>query len=823
MLTEEKKNQEPVIQKLRVEYNDLQESTSAKIAEMHSQILDFTKQMMDVSEKLSTTGKSLEETTKERNELAMELSHNKTEKGLGDRENSLLNNQLKTMTADKDRMEQKLSALANEVQMKDIELKALQQEVKHLKDQSADMRSVLQEKSNDLAKSEEEKTSLQEKLQNSNEVVEKQKKDLNDAQTRVVSNFSQEEDIKTQVALEQANVLKYKSLYDKTRAELNIMKDQISNISSLEDTLQQELYYSKSEADERLFEINQLKSLISQLDYTQSKLVDKLKLTIAELEETKRSKKEIEDMCSMQDEAKSEVEVSKLKSVIKDVDSEKDKLQNELDSKCERIKKLEEVVENQSMELHSAKIELSNSQIKIRDVEQGFKSFKDEYDSILGQCKRLHADNLAVQKENSNARQEINALSEDMTQMAREQQIVNADLVKAVNERNDLHDEFQVLQRKTIEQEKIIEMKLKEIKEYTIAYKDLGIDNQEVLAKISHLEREIMEKNALLVAKDSELNSMNDILSNLEVENRQAVSDLTSYEAATSELTNALSTAESQIDKESRDKVTLIERANISKQNALLLESTRNAMQNELYKMEVKTDTLSKTLENVRDENVYLREQFTQQDSKEKNLESIIADFRNRTFASAQVGKEVEASDSYMILQADLERTTADYEKVSKLYSELKETSLAESAHSFGIADATKEIESLRSDNERLIDLLAKAETESTELRVKAEDALEDNKALQKAVMASPRKGSGSSSSTSRDSAGSTPASKGMPGKSPRGKLQEQLQALKQENLRLRSNLEATQATVGKMGSEINKVRAEYESVVREFTGLGDE
>jgi hypothetical protein len=67
MLTEEKKNQEPVIQKLRVEYNDLQESTSAKIAEMHSQILDFTKQMMVVSEKLSTTGKSLEETTKERN------------------------------------------------------------------------------------------------------------------------------------------------------------------------------------------------------------------------------------------------------------------------------------------------------------------------------------------------------------------------------------------------------------------------------------------------------------------------------------------------------------------------------------------------------------------------------------------------------------------------------------------------------------------------------------------------------------------------------------------------------------------------------------
>ena len=49
-----------------------------------------------------------------------------------------------------------------------------------------------------------------------------------------------------------------------------------------------------------------------------------------------------------------------------------------------------------------------------------------------------------------------------------------------------------------------------------------------------------------------------------------------------------------------------------------------------------------------------------------------------------------------------------------------------------------------------------------------------------------------------------------------------QLQALKQENQRLRANLEATQATVSRMGNEINQVRSEYQAVVEEFTGLGD-
>ena len=631
-----------------------------------------------------------------------------------------------------------------------------------------------------LEESEEELKALKEQLQEASKLAEKQKQDLSEAQTRAVSTASQGDEMKSQVALERSNAIKYKGLYDTTRTELNILKDQLSSASSLEDTFQQELFYAKTQADERLFEINQLKSLISQLDQTQNKLVGKLKLTIAELEETKRAKKEIEDVCTVQDEATSEfgMEVSKLKSIIKSLDSEKDKIQNELDSKCEAMRKMEESVETQSMELHSAKIELTNSQIKIRDVEKAFRSFKDEYDSILRQCKKLHADNKAMQSENSNAQQEINALSEDMTQMAREQQIVNADLVKAVNQRNNLQDEVQVLRKKTLDQEKILEMKFKEIKEYTLAYKELGADNQQVLAKIADLEREVMEKNALIVTKDSEIRSMENIVQGLEIENRKAIADLTSYEAATSELSSALTTAEDRINKDSRVKIGLMETANISKQNALQMEDARRSMQNEVYRYKTQMQNSSSALGVIRDENDNLRVRLAQQNETERNLEAIIEDLRKGKFVESERGEmTVDSSEVYRI---ELEKARDELDRVNS--EKQREQQKIEAL--------------LSSERETVASLLQQLEERDEQLVKSSQD------------------------SERQSSAQSTPTSGG---KSPKSKLLEQLQAVKQENLRLRSNLEATQATVGKMGAEITRVRAEYQAVVEEFTGLGDE
>ncbi|UPQ97518.1 hypothetical protein HOP50_01g08130 [Chloropicon primus] len=741
LLSDEKKSQEPLIKKLRIEYNELQESTTAKISQMHVQTMDLTKQNMDLTEKLASAEKSVEVLTKENNELSMEFSHKKSEKSDVEKENSALTSQLRILTVQKDRAEQSLSSLSNDLQMRDVELKALQQEVNHFKDQSAEMRKVLQIKSSDLAKTEEEKTALQEKLVLTKELVEKQKQDLSDAQTRVVSTFSQEEEIKTQVALEQANAVKYKSLYDKTRSELNMLKDQISNVSNMEESFQQELYYAKTQADDRLFEINQLKGLISQLDLTQNKLVGKLKEVMADLEESKRREKEMEKLCKVREEGEKEREgdVGRLQESLRKMDSEKDKLMEDLDKKSESIQTLEQTVETQSMELHSAKLELNTSTIKIRELEQRFKEFKGEYDSILNQCKKLHAGNSELQERERQAVTEIGALSEDMTAMAREQQVVNAELVKAVSERDNLRDEVQLLHKKSLDQERMLEMKIAAIREYTVAYKELGADNESVLARLADLEREIAEKNAMIVQREDEISTMERVVEELEVQNRQAVSDAVSYEAATSELTSALSTAENRMERDMRERMAAQEKVKMSKLNSMQLEAARNAMQNEIFILREQLSSHATKERNVMDENQMLREQLSAQAGKEKNLEGLILELRSTGY------KEDGALPAY-----------------------------------------EEEISSLRADNERLLQLLSNLE----EKRVEA---------------TSP-----SSEDDEKPAAAKTP-------KTPRTKLNEQLAALRSENKRLRSNLQATQETVGRMSTEINRVRDDYEAVTREL------
>ena len=369
-------------------------------------------------------------------------------------------------------------------------------------------------------------------------------------------------------------------------------------------------------------------------------------------------------------------------------------------------------------------------------------------------------------------------MSEDMTQMAREQQIVNADLVKAASERNELQDECKVLQRKTLDQDRIIQMKLKEIKEYTQAYKELGSDNQQFLAKMADLEREIMEKNALIVAKDSEMESMESIVSELEVENRRAVSDLTTYEAATSKLISALSSAENKMDRDSRQKVSLLEKAKISTQNALQLESARNQMQNEIYKVQVARDNLEKTLGDVSDENTYLREQLSAQADKERNLEGIIGDLRSREY------NYKEAETSLPAHEEEIRSLRTDNERLLQLLSNHEERKVMDQANE-------EKVRALKAQNEQLLQLMSHQET------TKAKPEKSETSEASEATSGSP-----------------------LGAKTPRTKLNEQLTALSGENKRLRANLQATQETVGKMGNEIQRVREEHKAVVKDLTDL---
>ena len=121
---------------------------------------------------------------------------------------------------------------------------------------------------------------------------------------------------------------------------------------------------------------------------------------------------------------------------------------------------------------------------------------------------------------------------------------------------------------------------------------------------------------------------------------------------------------------------------------------------------------------------------------------------------------------------------------------------------------AHHEIEDLRTDNARLLDLVARLDEERGQLQ--QEMAALEAQAASRSPGGSPPGGAATPP---------RPAGSPSPARSPSlVALQGQLQALKAENDRLKSNLEVTQATVGKMGDELTRVRAEYQAAASELS-----
>ena len=181
-------------------------------------------------------------------------------------------------------------------------------------------------------------------------------------------------------------------------------------------------------------------------------------------------------------------------------------------------------------------------------------------------------------------------------------------------------------------------------------------------------------------------------------------------------------------------------------------------------------DNLDKTLGDVRDENSYLREQLAAQVAKEKNLEGIIGEMRSREYR----GLESETV-SLPAHEEEIRNLRSDNERLLQLLTAHEEKKVMDEANE-------EEMRNLRTQNENLLQLLSSQEEKKT--------------------------------------AGAQEGASVTPAKTPRTKLNEQLSALRDENKRLRSNLQATQETVGRMSSEINRVRDDYQAVVKDLTDL---
>ena len=151
-------------------------------------------------------------------------------------------------------------------------------------------------------------------------------------------------------------------------------------------------------------------------------------------------------------------------------------------------------------------------------------------------------------------------------------------------------------------------------------------------------------------------------------------------------------------------------------------------------------------------------------------------------------------------------------QRITVLEAKLARSGKGEAESSAVLFAAQKELEDLRKDNSRLLELVSTLDAERTDLRTQNAGLEVDMKDMQAQALGAAI------------SAPGTPGLSRAPGRSPglvgasparsptsRG-LQEQLQVLRSKNDRLKDNLASTQETVGQMGAELSRVRDEYQA-----------
>ena len=151
-------------------------------------------------------------------------------------------------------------------------------------------------------------------------------------------------------------------------------------------------------------------------------------------------------------------------------------------------------------------------------------------------------------------------------------------------------------------------------------------------------------------------------------------------------------------------------------------------------------------------------------------------------------------------------------QRITVLEAKLARSGKGEAESSAVLFAAQKELEDLRKDNSRLLELVSTLDAERTDLRTQNAGLEVDMKDMQSqalgAAISAP--GTPGPSRTPGRSPGLVGAS---PARSPTSRgLQEQLQVLRSENDRLKDNLASTQETVGQMGAELSRVRDEYQA-----------
>ena len=419
--------------------------------------------------------------------------------------------------------------------------------------------------------------------------------------------------------------------------------------------LQQELDTQRELAARRADEVEKLKSIIGDIDAQREGLSQKLRVAYASLREVESKK-----------DSSGQFEGSTAEKIMA-LENECMRLQDEADAAAEALEEARERAMREGAAAEAARRLGATAEAKVYSAVQA-------RDAALARVRTLEESiQHAVDKEKHIAmetaqyRQELAVVSDDLMAMTKEQQVVNAELLRATSERDNAWSELREAKAAQQAAEANAKAKQKEVDDVVNAYQELGVENRRVVADMDDMERDLRRAKVALDSSEATLAQATERAKAAEAENKAYASDLQAYQRQVDNLTHLLENSVRDKGDDTGSYEALTTKLEASKAMLFDMERAREMSRRETAAAEANLLVTRSRLTDAQGDNETLKHKLRLETNRVRELESLVSALRTHEHQAV-----VESGDSSQRSELLRERVSALQEQNHGLSRQLE-------------------------------------------------------------------------------------------------------------------------------------------------------
>ncbi|XP_042534109.1 centrosomal protein of 135 kDa isoform X1 [Dipodomys spectabilis] len=420
------------------------------------------------------------------------------------------------------------------------------------------------------------------------------------------------------------------------QTKMLIMKETIDSLENKSNLQAQKLNHVAGDSSHQKTEMNSLRIVNEQLQRSIDEYQHRLSIKRSELESAQEKIKILEekiDNLTLQMTSQNE-EVHVMKKTIGVIDKEKDILQETVDEKTEKIANFQENLANKEKVIAQMKKTISEYELSMNQLKETLGNRDREICCLRRQLDTVQKELDEVGKSREVAFKENRRLQDDLATVARENQEISLELEAAVQEKEEMKSRVHNYITEVSRWESLMASKEKENQDLLNRFQMLHSRAEDWEVKAHQAEGESSSVRLELLSIDTERRHLRERVELLEKEIQEHLNAHHAYESQISSMAKAMSRLEEELRQQENEKTTILNDLSSLRELCIKLDSGKDVMTQQLNTKNLELERTMVELENVKSESELLKKQLSSERLTIKNLESLLATNRDKEFHS---------------------------------------------------------------------------------------------------------------------------------------------------------------------------------------------